>query len=288
MKVYNWDLLKQSPIIKEPLTICLGGFESLHLGHYELIKKAREINATNSENKLAILLLKNSINKGRIQEKKLFQLKTRLYTISALNFDYAFYIEVSEDLINLSAEKFIEKLKEINVKQIVCGPDFCFGHNRMGSIAMLKENFAVSVVEERKINKQKISSSLITELISDGNIIEANKLLLEKYAFITNINRFKFTYPQNLVKLKAGIYCVNVVIKDIEYHGVCLIKKSKPDDEQTLINKLYLFDLKIIPSKYEEIFIEFEKSIRYISSLASNDLFEKDLQAAQKFFENNK
>lgn len=287
MKVYDWDLLKTSPEIKDPLIICLGGFESLHLGHYELVKEAKALQEKKADYKLSILMLKNPISKGEIQEKKLFQLKTRLYTLDALNFDYAFFITMQEEIKNLSVQAFIEKLKEINVKAIVCGPDFRFGHNRLGNVTLLKEYFEVSVVKEKKINnKQKISSSLITELIEDGLVEEANKLLIEKYAFITNINRFKFTYPTNLIKLKAGIYCVNAVIKDIEYHGLCLIKKTETEKAND-INKLYLFDLQLVPSKHEEIFIEFEKELRHISTLAENDLFEKDLAQARKFFENN-
>ena len=55
------------------------------------------------------------------------------------------------------------------------------------------------------------------ELISEGNINYANELLLEKYALIIKADKFIFHLPENIIKIKSGIYVVNAIIKDIEY-----------------------------------------------------------------------
>ena len=40
MKIFNWNLKDKLPIEDKSLVICLGAFETLHLGHYELFKNA--------------------------------------------------------------------------------------------------------------------------------------------------------------------------------------------------------------------------------------------------------
>ena len=110
-----------------------------------------------------------------------------------------------------------------------------------------------------------------------------NKLLLEKYALIVNADHFKFAWPSKINKLKPGIYVVNAVIKNIEYHGLCLVSKFN-ENELDLNNILYLLDIETIPSKYDEIFIEFLGTIRYIEIQKDNKISNQDIDIAIGYF----
>lgn len=259
--------------------MCLGSFETLHLGHYLLIKEAKSLKIQNPNLKTAIIIFKNPIKKGEILNKKAFQLKVRLYTLLNLEFDYIFIIDFNNEIKNIEAKEFIDKLKEINVTNVICGPDFRFGFNKEGNPNLLKKHFSLIVTSEKKINKRKISSTLINELIEEGDIKTINSILIEKYSFIINLNKFNFEYPNNLTRLKSGIYLVNVVIKNYEYHGLCLINKNKNDNCQ-----IYLLDLEIAPSKYEEVFIEFEDLLRNISAEEDNNIYDNDVNEAISYF----
>ena len=72
--------------------MCLGGFESLHLGHNELFKLAKSYKNDNPNSKLAISIFANSIKNNEVIEKKLLQLKVRLYILANLDFDYVFFL----------------------------------------------------------------------------------------------------------------------------------------------------------------------------------------------------
>lgn len=285
MKIFDWDL-KTNLHINDNLILCLGSFETLHKGNNELFKLTFDYTKTNSNYKSAILLFKNKIKDSKIIDNKAFQLKTRLYTLDALNFDYVFISEYNDEIKNYDANLFINILKNNNVKAVVCGPDYKFGFNKKGDIKLLKKNFEVFVANEKKVNKQKISSTLINQLIEEGNIHLINELLIDNYAFIVNANEFIFEIPPKLNKLKNGIYIVNAVIKNVEYHGLCLINVTFTDESSYIQdNKLYLFDIDYVPNKYQEIFIEFLDTIRYTSNKAESLINNNDLEIAKKYFE---
>ncbi|PYF43587.1 riboflavin kinase/FMN adenylyltransferase [Metamycoplasma alkalescens] len=259
----------------------LGAFETLHLGHYELVKLAKDLKNTLNKNKIAIMLFKDSYKNLVNNEKKAFQTKTRLYTLFNLGFDYVFIVDSLKDNLRTSHIDFCENLKLNNVKHVVCGFDFKFGFQKLGNIDYLKKNFNVLVANERKVQKRKISSSLIRELIEEGNIHAINNLLIEKYAFITHLEKLNFSFPKNLLKPKPGIYIINCVIEDLEYHGIIKISN---DLENQIDNEIYLFDLELIPSKYKEVFIELENPIRYINFKHENQINEKDIEIGKQWF----
>ncbi|WP_045433721.1 FAD synthase [Metamycoplasma canadense] len=280
MKILDWSF-KENFNIDKDLTIILGSFETLHLGHYELFKLAKDLKNNNRENKIAIMMFNTPFKLLKSKQKKAFQTKIRLYTLYNLQFDYVFLVNKNTNNAHITAEEFCKNLKLNNVKNVICGEDFKFGFNRKGDINYLKKFFNLIVANERKIQKKKISSTLIKEFIEEGNISAINSLLIEKYSFITNLEKFNFKYPENIKKIKSGIYITNFVISDIEYHG--LIKISN-NPEIVLDNEAYLFDLELIPSKYEEVFIEFEALIRYINLDFENKITENDINTAKNWF----
>ncbi|MBN0970828.1 FAD synthase [Mycoplasma phocoeninasale] len=286
MKIYSWDI-KSNLNLNKDLIICLGSFETLHLGHNELFKIARNLKNADEHFELAAMMFQSPINKGEIATEKAFQPKTRLYTFDALGFDSVFIVNMDKNLLNLDYKIFIQSLKENGVKKIVCGQDFRFGFMKKGTINDLKKEFEVYVADEKKVNKSKISSTLIKEFIRDGNIEGMNALLIENYAFITTMEKFHYKYPENLIPLKDGVYIVNVVISNIEYHGLTLINKKFESEENKLNNILYLYDLEIIPSKYEEIYIEFIHRIRYVDDSKESKFSKSDLEIAQRWFIEN-
>lgn len=69
MQVFDWDF-KAKLNINEPLTICLGSFETLHLGHNELFKIAKDLKQSYPDQKLAIMMFKNPVKNSQVLTKK--------------------------------------------------------------------------------------------------------------------------------------------------------------------------------------------------------------------------
>ena len=77
-------------------------------------------------------------------------------------------------------------MEHLDFRQLWAGNDFALGKGREGDIEFLrllgeKLNYQVHVFEPILSDGQTVSSSLIRNLLMDGNIEEANKLLGRPY-----------------------------------------------------------------------------------------------------------
>ncbi|MBN0919064.1 FAD synthase [[Mycoplasma] gypis] len=269
MDVYKWPLNRE----QKPTILVLGAFESLHIGHYGLFKQALNIKKSNEGFVLSSLLF----DQKKLNSKKPFQLKTRIYTLDSLGVDETFIVEFNDDFKNQSPINFIEKLKAIGVQKIVVGEDFRFGFNRQGTVENLKKHFDVTVIEIKKISDYKISTTIVKELIKEGKINTLNNTLIDKYAFICELKDYQFDFPDSLIKLPSGIYFANVVIKNIEYHAIVLLGYESP-------NKIVFLDLDDDIIYESEAFVEILAQQRLINHIAEDKIFKVDTKEAFAFF----
>jgi len=167
----------------DDLSIILGYFDGVHLGHQYLIKEARKY----AKYPLAILTFDKSVSSliktGKTPEN-LTSLDDRFKIISKLGVDYYYLFHIDKDFLSLSDLDFVELLKKLNVREVFIGEDFRFGKNRKGTPNLLKDFFDVRVVDLKKENGEKISSQEIKNLLEIGNLKEANKLLGQNYSMV--------------------------------------------------------------------------------------------------------
>lgn len=169
---------------KEKLSVCLGFFDALHLGHLELIKKAKEFDlpvglVTFSSNPLELIKSAQCSIVNNLEMKK--------EILESLCIDYLFVLDLSWDILNLSKEKFIDDiLVKIGAKNVICGFDYSFGQRGQGNPDFLKEygkdRFNVHIIQQVvNDNNEKISSTLVHKLIKEGKIEEVNQYLTRPY-----------------------------------------------------------------------------------------------------------
>jgi riboflavin kinase/FMN adenylyltransferase len=87
-------------------------------------------------------------------------------------------------LLNLSAREFFDRVivGQLVSRGMVEGPNFAFGHDRQGTVAILADWCAEAgidfeVVEETRIEGVLISSSLIRRCLSEGRVEDAARFL---------------------------------------------------------------------------------------------------------------
>ena len=165
----------------DALSICLGYFDGVHLGHQALIKYARK----NAKHILGLLTFSQPIStlvdNGKIKEV-LTSLDDRFRIISKLGVDYYFVAQIDKEFAKLSDLDFIEMLRKMNVKEIFVGRDFRYGAKAQGTISTLKDYFDVNVIDIENVNGEKVSTQKIDKLLLGGNIKEANDLLGHNYS----------------------------------------------------------------------------------------------------------
>lgn len=170
----------------EPIAITIGNFDGIHLGHQRLLHEVGELARTLECKPVLVTFHPHTIRVVRpdvdiryltTQDEKLAL--TRLYGGIADNIVITFTSQVAA----LSAEDFMDELcQRFSIKGLVAGADFSLGHNRMGNMAFLEyygqqHNIRVHTVSLEEAHQNRISSSRIRKLLSQGDITQANELL---------------------------------------------------------------------------------------------------------------
>lgn len=230
--------------------ITIGNFDGVHLGHRALfqkvIEKAKEIGGRSvvmTFEPHPIRVLKKN---GQPPLITLYEQKVELVEKSGI--DVLVCIHFTPEFASLTATEFVEDLlmKRIGMKAIVVGEDYTFGKNREGDISLLRSfgeqmQFEVIAVDKIRISDElpgRISSTKIRELVTEGNVDEAQELLGRYYQIrgIVVPGRDRggelVGYPTANVNLydelcpKAGIYAVRVECEGEIHNGVANIGYS--------------------------------------------------------------
>lgn len=178
MKIVDIDL-NNVPFNEKECSLCLGYFDGVHIGHQAIIKEAR-----NEGYPVAVLTFDNSpsflIGKKSIHEITSLADKSELF--EELGVKTLFLMHFDESTLKVTKDEFIKKvLVKLNPKKIFCGEDYSFGTRGEGNPAYLSRFFEVVEVPTISLGKEKVSSTAIRSLISEGNIKLANRYLSRPY-----------------------------------------------------------------------------------------------------------
>ena len=158
-------------------TCVIGTFDGLHIGHQQLIKKAQNFG-------LKTLLI--TFDNQRKTNYFLTTTEQKYNLMSVYGVDYLIVFPF-ELIKGVKYTEFISMLEKLNVKNLICGADFRFGSNREGSISNLEEHFNVSVSDYTLFDGERVSSSIIKEFITTGNLNKANEFLGRNYSLVGKV-----------------------------------------------------------------------------------------------------
>ena len=257
----------------DDLSICLGYFDAVHLGHQELIKEARKhakhVLGLLTFNKPVSSLINNNKDKNVITS-----LDDRFKIISKLGVDYYFVFNLDKEFLNLSDMEFIDILLRMNVREIFVGKDFRYGKDKQGSIYTLQDYFDVHVVDIKECDGKKISTQDIKNLLKEGNLEEASKLLGRNYTITGSViegNHIGRTigFPtlnlklsDNYVLPRFGVYKVIAYLDNVPHIAIANVGVKptiKNDLEPNVEIHLKDFDE---TKKIDVVNVEFVKFIR--------------------------
>ncbi len=255
----------------EPLTLAVGNFDGLHIGHQNIVLKTKSYTDTKSAvmtffphpisviTKTSLPILMDNHDKG-------LMLKT--YGI-----DYFFVVEFTQALSKLSVREFIDFLKGIQVKRLVIGRDFKFGHRGLGTVHDLLKHFEVDLVNDLLFKNVRVSTTYIKSLLDQGNVRMARTLLNRSYAIHGEVVHGDkvgslIGYPtanidyKNHYLPKIGVYAVKVKIDDQTYLG-CANLGHNPTLNYSTTKRLEVFIINYNQNLYQkEITIFFEYYLR--------------------------
>lgn len=212
----------------DDITLCLGYFDSLHLGHLTLIRKSMNLGK-----KVGVLTMNPNPSSFFVNDvKEINSIEDKIEILEKVGVDYLIILETDRELLNISAERFVKDiLIPLGVKNVVCGFDYHFGKDKQGDSDMLSyyEEFDTYVCDPIVDNEEKVSTTLIKSLLKEGNIKRVNKLLTREYQIKGKVIRgnslgHTIGYPTANIELdenklypKVGVYSGYVKVDGKEY-----------------------------------------------------------------------
>ena len=258
MRIYN-SLEEYRP---HPAGACvaLGYFDGVHLGHRAVIESCI---ADSGERTSVVLSFHESPAKalGRTVPPLLSDNARKAELMEQLGVDELIFADFSA-LKDMTPDQFVQNILcgQINAKQVYCGFNFRFGRNGSGDTAVLQKmckekEIAVNIMESVYCDGEQVSSSLIRNLITDGAIDRANRLLGYRYAIEGSIGSgnhlgadmgfptVNLTIADDIAVPRFGVYASDVVTDGMRYRGATNIgvhptvgENDKPLCETFLLN----------------------------------------------------
>lgn len=265
-----------------PLTVCLGFFDSLHVGHVGLIHKAQLL-AYKYDCASAVFTFDN--NPFQFLGKDSLQVLTyteRLYRLQKLGVDVVVRATFDKSFADTPPIDFLERLiTSKGIKAIVVGSDYTYGKCAQGNVDTLRD-FCIShgielAVEDMRLlaDGNKISSRYLRKLVEQADLKEIATQLGTPYFVVGKVVHgradgaklgFKtanIEYPVGKTKLPQGVYDTNVIID-----GIILKAVTNVGAHPTFGDDNYNIEAHVIGLQRDvydkEIVVEFISKIRDI------------------------
>ena len=242
--------------------LTLGNFDGVHLGHQVIFKqvvdRAQAIKGTSlaftfEPHPLKVLAPERS-------PKLLNTFHGKMKLIEASGMQIVVCADFTREFAEQHPEEFAKRVlvDGIGVKEVYVGYDYAFGKGREGSIGSLRKmgeslGFAVGVVEAVQVNGTVVSSSLVRELVSNGNVDDVRQYLGRHYAIEGNVVHgasrgqtlgFPTANIQTANELlpSYGVYAVRMVIGGLHHDGVAAIGVRPTFGNGPVSIEVFLFD----------------------------------------------
>ncbi len=229
MKIFHGT---ENAKISRPTVLTLGVFDGLHLGHQRImqtvVERAKSVNAvptaiTFDPHPRAVLFPENT-------PPLLQTLDQRLAAFEVLGIEQAIVIRFNKDFANQNAKDFLREVvhERLQAREVYLGKGFAFGKNRGGNIELLRQlsaelGFFADEVAEVCLRGMRISSSKIRQLLIDGRVNLARRMLGRPYGIEGQIIRgaqrgrtigfpTANLKPKNRVIPRFGVYATATLI----------------------------------------------------------------------------
>jgi len=178
--------------------IAVGNFDGVHRGHRQLLKELRELAAVENTHSVAVTFHPHpvAILHPQAAPPLLTTIQHRTELLRSAGVDHVLVLPVTSQLLSVSAEDFFESflIRCLNVRGIVEGENFRFGHYRGGGIDDLRKLSVAAAVRLRVVklsgqDDREISSGRIRHLIAAGDVASAAKLLGRPYSISGSVVR---------------------------------------------------------------------------------------------------
>lgn len=212
--------------------VAIGKFEGVHKGHMLLIHKVMQLARETGKQSVVFTIDMPDV-------RRIYTERERDRLFEDFGIDVNITCEFSKEFASLKPERFVRDILvgRLHPSYVVVGNDFCFGRNRSGDVTALEEygrkyGFTVVVFEKLTEGDTIISSSAIRELIQQGDVAQASKLMGRNYSISGIVQHGKqlgaaigfptanFIPDTEKLLVPNGVYETRVCINGRKYKGI--------------------------------------------------------------------
>lgn len=165
--------------------VAIGNFDGVHIGHQKLFDRfIYEANASQLKS-IVYTFLTNTHSSIKL----IYPNEYKNEIISQYNVNYLLEQEFDETFSNMEPCEFVDEIliKKLNAAKVVVGFNFRFGKKAAGDVEFLKKaldrkNVELIVIDKVKIGDNTVSSTLIRQLINNGQVDEIPQYLGREFA----------------------------------------------------------------------------------------------------------
>jgi riboflavin kinase / FMN adenylyltransferase len=224
--------------------VTVGTFDGLHLGHQKIIEKL--ISVARSRKLCSTLVTFDPHPKIVLKQKDNFNIEIltsldeKLDILSRSGLDRVVIVKFDREFASQTYEQFVKNIliDRIGAEAIIVGYDHAFGKDREGNFENLKilsakYGFYLEKVGPVEFDNEVISSTLIRQAISAGDVESAAKYLGRNYSLSGKVvpgdSRGKeLNYPTANIAISnsnklipaTGVYAVDVIYEEQLYKGM--------------------------------------------------------------------
>ena len=223
-------------------SLALGFFDGVHKGHQKVLNDAISY-SKKLGTKSVVLTFKNHPVEVLYNVKPEFitTYQERVEIFKNMGFDYVIMADFTKRLSDMNAEDYFNHiLMPLKPKSISIGYNHLFGAKQSGNIEFLTEkskhnDFILSVSSPVKQKNEVTSSTLIRNLIKEGEVKKAHELLDKPYKITNTVIHGKkrgteinyptanLQFPDKKILPKFGVYSGNVLIDSKRYKAIANI-----------------------------------------------------------------
>lgn len=305
MKVFNQiENVKHHP----PVYMALGTFDGVHIGHQAIIMRTLQ-QAKNKNCSSAVFTFSNHpldvIDADRCPPLIITN-QEKVNLIADLGVDMLFNVPFTTEFLQLTPEKFIEKLvANIDLRHIIVGANFTYGYRGAGTPALLtaagaKHGFTVDVVNMVDKDGVIVSSTVIRQQVTEGAVKQAANLLGRPITISGKISvgdqrGRKLGFPtanlaivQGLLVPGDGVYAVCVYDEaGAKYNGVANVGNNPTFTRQTHRIEVHIldFDRVIYGQQLKIQFIDrIRGEIAFTNARQLKEQMQADIEFARKHY----
>lgn len=185
--MFRWQSLAEVPAGWGPSAVTIGKFDGVHLGHVEILRQLGQISSARGLKSTVVTFDRHPASLLAPEQRPADIVSTpdRLELIEKEKVDASLVLVFDSELAALSPREFVTQilLGTLHAQAVLVGHDFRFGDHAAGDVDLLKElgaelGFDVILIDDvAPIGGVRVSSSLIRELMAEGNVARAAQLL---------------------------------------------------------------------------------------------------------------